>query len=52
MAHGLLVLRPGIEPGPPALGMWSVATGPPGETLNLLLSLLFLILYMYVCELP
>ena len=22
---------PGMEPGPPALGAWSLATGPPGS---------------------
>ena len=26
-----LVPRPGIKPGPPTLGAWSLATGPPGK---------------------
>ena len=28
-----LVPRPGIKPGPPTLGAWSLATGPPGKPL-------------------
>ena len=37
LSHGMwdLVPEPGLHPGPPALGVWSVelATGPPGKFL-------------------
>ena len=29
-----IIPQPGIEPTPPALGAWILATGPPGKTLN------------------
>ena len=41
-ARGALVPQPGVEPASPAVGRWTLITGPPGKCPGLMLSPVFI----------